>query len=150
MILRILLILPDQNMLIFLTSNLGISRYFDTKIMHEYLLYFRNVYEFYKFFLSDFLGQTVLISPICLLLTSLVPPALLCLTCLVPSVFSCLKCFVPYALLCIICLEPYLISCLTHFLPYMLSSLTFFVPCVSHASRALCLLLPIIAHSHIS
>ena len=118
--------------------------------MHEHLLYFRNVYEFYKFFLSDFLGKTVLISPICLLLASIVPQVLLCLTCLVPSVFSCFTCFVPYAHLCIICLEPYLISCLTHFLRYMLSSLKFFVPCVPHASRALYLLLPTIAHSHIS
>ena len=31
--------------------------------MHEYLIQFKDLYEFYQFFLSDFLAQDVLILP---------------------------------------------------------------------------------------
>ena len=43
--------------------NMKKFEYFETKIMRKYLIQFKNLYEFYQFFLFDFLGQIDLILP---------------------------------------------------------------------------------------
>ena len=37
--------------------NFKLFEHFYTKNMHEYLIQFKNIYELYPFFLTDFLGQ---------------------------------------------------------------------------------------------
>ena len=58
--------LLEQNVLIFLASNIkfaNIRVIWHKKNMHEYLIQFKNLYGFYHFFFSDFLGENVLIPP---------------------------------------------------------------------------------------
>ena len=43
--------------------NMKKFEYFETKVMHKYLIQFENLYKFYQFFLFDFLGQIDLILP---------------------------------------------------------------------------------------
>ena len=73
------LIFWNQNVLITYSIDTSRPNYFDDvcnqyilwdflgiltqKIMHKYLIWFKSLYQFYQFFLSDFLEENVLIPP---------------------------------------------------------------------------------------
>ena len=72
---KTLMILPDENVLICLDHNMSVllvSNIYNGNIetfcsvMHEDLLYFKNLWEFYQLFMYDFLSQNVSIPDILL------------------------------------------------------------------------------------
>ena len=124
---------------------MGISRYFDTKIMHEYLLYFRSVYEFYKFFLSDFLGKTVLISPNLFITHVHSTPSAS-----VPNVPHAFSVLVPYMLRALRALVHHLSRALLNLKPHAFLTLYALKPhvlCALCAARVSCLMFAVTHYS---